>query len=314
LSATISMYAYATIEPLADKKIVFHAVDRNQCLEFPAKEHLEPDGDLDLLKGTYNRIVKDFTREPLAFKLTTYVDAPAGSGLGSSSTLVVSILGAFAEWLKFPLGEYDIAHLAYEIERNDLNFSGGKQDQYSAAFGGFNFIEFYSDDKVIVNPLRIKQKYITELEFNILLFYTSISRVSSNIIDMQVKNIQEERTDRLEAMHELKKQAFMLKEALLKGNLDDIGRILHYGWESKKRTASEVSNPLIDEIYQAALRAGATGGKISGAGGGGFTVFYCPGNSRYNVIEALKRFGGEFRRFNFTEHGLVTWTLNGNDS
>jgi len=314
LNTTISMYAYANIEPLESKRIILNAVDRNVCLEFGAESYLEPDGNLDLLKGVYNRIVRDFSGKPLSFRLSTHVDAPPGSGLGSSSTLVVAIVGAFAEWLRLPLGEYDIAKLAYEIEREDLGFAGGRQDQYAATFGGFNFMEFNSGSKVLVNPLRIKQDNKIELEFNLILFYTSISRLSSKIIEIQSRNIHEGSEERLEAMHDLKKQAFMLKEALLTERLDDIGEILHYGWKCKKKTASEVSSPQIDEMYETALGAGATGGKISGAGGGGFVFFYCPGNTRYQVIEALKKFGGEFRRYNFTDYGLVTWKAGGRNS
>jgi len=311
LNATISMYAYATIEPLDSGKIILHAIDKNEIIELPVQEQLEINGELNLLKGVYNRIVRDFTKKPLSFKLTTYVDAPPGSGLGSSSTLVVSLVGAFAEWLSLPLGEYDIARLAYDIERVDLNLSGGKQDQYAATFGGFNFMEFYENDKVIVNPLRIKQDFITELEFNLILFYSNISRDSSKIIEAQSKNINGKQSSRLEAMHTLKKQAYIFKEALLTGKIGDIGGILHYGWEAKKKTATEVTNPVINEIYETARNAGASGGKISGAGGGGFTIFYCPGNSRYNVIDALNKLGGEFRRYNFTNDGMISWSSNG---
>ena len=309
LNATISMYAYATIEPRTDGKIVFNSIDRKETIEYPSKEFLEIDGNLDLLKGIYNRIVKDFTKKPLSFTLSTYVDAPPGSGLGSSSTLVVSVIGAFTEWLKLPLGEYDIAHLAYEIERKDLGMAGGKQDQYAATFGGFNFMEFYDNDKVIVNPLRIKPEIINELQFNILLYYTGTSRLSSKIIEAQVQNVNKKKEKSIEAMHKLKEQAILMKEAVLKGELNKIGEILDYGWKYKKQMAEGITNPVIDEIYETAKKAGATGGKISGAGGGGFMMFYCPGNTRYKVIEALQKFGGEFRRFQFTKNGLETWSI-----
>jgi D-glycero-alpha-D-manno-heptose-7-phosphate kinase len=309
LNATISMYAYASIKPRKNDKIVLNSLDRDERIELEANKELNIDGKLDLLKGVYNRIVKDFTKEPFSFELSTYVDAPAGSGLGSSSTLVVAILSAFSEWLHLPLGEYEIAHLAYEIERNDLGFAGGKQDQYAATFGGFNFMEFHNGN-VIVNPLRIKREYINELQLNILLFYTGTSRLSSKIIDAQIANVNAKKEQSLEAMHKLKEQALLMKEALLKGKLDEIGEILNYGWQSKKLMTNEISNALIDEIYEEALKAGATGGKISGAGGGGFMMLYCPGNNRYKVIEALQKYGGEFRRYQFTNYGVETWKIN----
>ncbi len=309
LNATISMYAYATIEPRNDNKIVFKSIDRGETFEYLSTKFLDIDGNLDLLKGIYNRIVKDFTKEALSFELSTYVDAPPGSGLGSSSTLVVSIIGAFAEWLKLPLGEYDIAHLAFEIERKDLEMAGGKQDQYAATFGGFNFMEFFNNDKVIVNPLRIKTEIINELQFNILLYYTGTSRLSSKIIEAQVKNVDKKKEKSIEAMHKLKEQAVLMKEAILKSELDKIGEILDYGWQYKKQMAAGITNPIIDEIYETAIKSGATGGKISGAGGGGFMIFYCPKNTRYSVIEALQKFGGEFRRFQFTKYGLETWRV-----
>jgi len=218
--------------------------------------------------------------------------------------LVVAVIGAFAEWLKLQLGEYDIAHLAFEIERIELKQAGGKQDQYAATFGGFNFMEFYDNHKVIVNPLRIKQEIIDELQHNLLLYYTGTSRLSSKIIEAQVESVKAGKEDPVKAMHKLKEQAILMKEAILKGNLDEVGEILHFGWEHKKQMAEGITNPVIEDIYETALKAGATGGKISGAGGGGFMMFYCPKNTKYKVIEALKKFGGEFRRYQFTKYGV----------
>lgn len=309
LNATISMYAYATLEPRTDGKIVLKTMDRGEYLESDSATHLSLEGGMDLLKGVYNRIVKDYTDKPLSFTLSTYVDAPAGSGLGTSSTLVVAILGAFVEWLQLPLSEYDIAQLAFEIERVDLGMAGGKQDQYTAAFGGVNFMEFHEGNKVLVNPLRIKSKYLYELENNIILYYTSTSRVSAKIIDDQTANIKQKKAKPLEAMHKLKEQAFMMKEALLKGNLDVFGDILNFGWKFKKQLASSITNPDIDRIYDAALAAGASGGKISGAGGGGFMIIYCPGNSRFEVANMLSKEPGTVYKFGFTETGLSTWKI-----
>jgi len=309
LNATISMYAYATIEPTNDDKITFQ-VPANQMFETcDASKELCPAGAFVLHKGVYNRIVKDFTQKPLSFRLTTHVDAPAGSGLGTSSTLVVAILGAFVEWLKLPLGEYDMAYLAYLIEREDLSMAGGKQDQFAATFGGINFMEFYKDNKVIVNPLRIRQRFQDELSLNLMLYYTQTSRVSAKIIEMQSKNVNDKNQDSIEAMHRLKEQAIWMKEAILKGEIDEIGKILDFGWKHKKQMAQGITNPLLDEIYETAIKAGATGGKVSGAGGGGFMAFYCPSTTRYAVEKALSEFGGQVKRYEFTSEGLKTWTI-----
>ena len=308
LNATISHYAHATIEPIEENGIIIQALDQKQEQRFEWNNQLPIDGRLDLLKGVYNRIQKDYGLPITSFRLSTFVDAPAGSGLGTSSTLVVAIIGAFTEMLKLPLGEYDIAHYAYDIERNDLRLAGGKQDQYAATFGGVNFMEFYRDDKVIVNPLRIKPDYLRELENNLVLYFTATSRESATIIKEQQKNVAEKNEKSIEAMHQLKEQARMMKEALLKGRLHEIGEILDYGFQQKRNMAKNISNDAIEALYEAVKKAGATGGKISGAGGGGFMIFYCPGNSRYKVIETLNKFGGEVKPYRFTKEGLSTWT------
>lgn len=308
LNATVSLYANASIEPIDDRQIILNAVDRGEEQVFDLAKKLPIDGKLDLLKGVYNRIQKDHQTPETGFKLSTFVDAPAGSGLGTSSTLVVAIIGAFAEMLKLPMGEYDTAHYAYDIERKDLQLAGGKQDQYAATFGGVNFMEFYADDKVVVNPLRVKQKILFELENNLLLYYTSTNRDSGKIIEQQAKNVTDKKESSIEAMHQLKEQAQMMKEALLKGRLNEIGEILDFGFMQKRKMAEGISNSLMEEIYESAKAAGATGGKISGAGGGGFMIFYCPGTSKHNVIRSLEKFGGEHRNYQFVEHGLTTWT------
>jgi D-glycero-alpha-D-manno-heptose-7-phosphate kinase len=308
LNATVSLYAYATIEPIDSPTISLYAPDRQESLELELAPQLTIDGSFDLARSAYNSMVTRYGAVPSGFRLTTYVDAPAGSGLGTSSTLMVAILGAFAEWLRVPLGEYDIAHLAYEVERVELGMAGGKQDQYAAAFGGVNYMEFYAADKVIVNPLRIKPDYLHELEHNLLLYFTGTSRLSSTIIAAQSKSVTNNNTISIDAMHGLKAQAQMMKEALLRGLIDEIGPILDYGFKFKRQMAAGISNDSMEEIYEIARTAGATGGKISGAGGGGFMMFYCPGNSSYKVREALEGRGGRFRRYGFTQAGLATWS------
>ena len=309
LNATINLFAHTTIIPTDDGEIHLEAQDMDLAETLSSSECLEPTGKLALLKGVYNRVIKDYVKKPLSFKMYTNVDAPPGSGLGSSSTLVVSILGAFAEWQNIPLGEYDLAHLAYEIERIDLGLAGGRQDQYAATFGGFNFMEFYKDDKVIVNPLRIKQRYAAELEHNLVLFYMGSSRESAKIIEKQTANIANNDEKSLEATHRLKEQSIKMKEVILLGKTDEIGKVMQYGWESKKMMAKGISNPEIDKIYETALANGATGGKISGAGGGGYFFFYCPEVSRTKMIASLEPFGVKAQHYNFTRQGLYTYTL-----
>ncbi|MCC9166586.1 GHMP family kinase ATP-binding protein [Pontibacter harenae] len=308
LNATINKFAYATLIPLDTPLVTLKCFDINQHQSFENIDYFDlDDKNLRLIKGIHNRIKKEFKVEkPLYYQLETFVDAPPGSGLGSSSTLVVAIVAAFAEWLGLPLGEYDIAQLAYSIEREDLGLSGGKQDQYAAAFGGFNFMEFYTD-RVVVNPLRIKEEYINELEYSLIQYYTGTSRLSSKIIDAQVKNVADKSSKSIEAMHALKKFAYNMKESLLRGNVRDIGRLLHESWISKKDMADEISNPVVDEIYEAAMKSGALGGKISGAGGGGYMMFYAESNSLYDVINVLNQFGGQVERVQFYNKGVITW-------
>jgi len=309
LNATVSLSAYATLEPIEEDKIILRALDRNESETHELLQRLPINGTLDLLKGVYNRIQQDYNFPLSGFILSTFVDAPAGSGLGTSSTLVVAILGVFVEKYKLPLSDYEIAQYAYSIERVDLQLAGGKQDQYAATFGGVNFMEFYKDDKVIVNPLRIKPHYLHELENNLVLYFTATSRESATIIKEQVKNVTNNNEKSIEAMHQLKEQAKMMKEALLQGKLNDIGEILDYGFQQKRLMAANISNQSLENIYDVAKAYGATGGKISGAGGGGFMIFYCPNNTRYAVINALNNFGGAIKKYQFIKYGLTTWTV-----
>ncbi len=310
LNVTIDMYAYCTIEPTEDNKIVFIAPDVNETFECESKSRIEIDNQLLLHKGIYNRIVKDFNNgKPLSFKMTTYSDAPAGSGLGSSSTMVVAIIKAYMEWLNLPLGEYDMAHLAYEIEREDLKLSGGKQDQFAATFGGFNFMEFYENDRVIVNPLRIKNWIKNEIENSLILYYTGTSRESAKIIDEQIKNTKLGVEESLKAMHELKSSATVMKNAILKGDFDGLANSLKEGWLSKKKMSSSISNPLIENMYDFIMNNGGKAAKVSGAGGGGFMMIICDPKDRYTLVEKLKETDGEVILVQLTEKGAQAWYL-----
>lgn len=310
LSATIDRYAYAVIRPLQEPRVRFVATDQQMENTQLLSDSLEIDGSLDLHKAVYRAIIRDFNNgEPIPLELSTFCDAPAGSGLGSSSTLVVVMIRAFAELLNLPLDDYTIAQLAYRIERIDCNLQGGRQDQYSATFGGFNYMEFYANERVVVNSLRIKNWIICELEACLILFYTGVSRESARIIADQSSNVQAGLIDAVEAMHGLKQEALIMKECLLKGDFEGIVNSMLHGWESKKRSARTVSNPHIEEIYDAAIKAGAQAGKVSGAGGGGFMIFFVPPVRRMNVIRELSRFQGQISNCHFTKHGTQAWKI-----
>jgi D-glycero-alpha-D-manno-heptose-7-phosphate kinase len=311
LNATIDQYAYCTIEETKAGSIVINASDLNAKIKYPSALSLPVDGNLDLHKGVYNRIVQLLgLKNPLSFKLTTYCDVPPGSGLGTSSTMVVAILRAFTEWLNLPLGDYDMAHLAYQIERVDLGLRGGKQDQYAATFGGFNFIEFYKDDRVIVNPLRMKRWVVDELEVSMVLFYTGASRSSDIIIREQQKNTMTGKKLPVEATHRIKENSYIMKDFLLKGEIIHFAKALGKEWENKKKMAASITNKHIEKIYDAAIKSGAYGGKVSGAGGGGFMFFTIDPTRRVELIKALEQFNAKVLPFHFSEDGCQGWKIN----
>ncbi len=311
LNATIDHYAFCTIEETGGNSVIINAADLNCSKRYRSALELPVDGQLDLHKGVYNRIVKDFgITKPLSFRMTTWCDAPPGSGLGSSSTMVVAILKAFAEWLNLPLGDYDMAYLAYKIERVDLGLRGGKQDQYAATFGGFNFIEFYNDDRVIVNPLRIKQWIVDELEASMILFYTGASRASDKIIREQQENTRKGKQMQIEATHSIKQSSFIMKEYLLKGDIKGFAGTMGREWENKKKMAASITNKHIENIYDTAMSSGAYGGKVSGAGGGGFMFFITDPVRKLSLISALGKFNGKILNFHFSENGCQGWKIN----
>lgn len=309
LNVTIDRYAYCTIEPTSDGRIEFIAKDRKESFSSESVPRLDTSGVLPLHKGMYNRIMQDFCRDrKLSFRMTTYSDAPAGSGLGSSSTMTVAMLKAYTEWLKLPFGEYDMASLACRVEREDLHFSGGKQDQYAATFGGLNFIEFGSS-QVVVNPLRVRKWIRNELESRLVLYYTGTSRDSATIIDEQIKNTRKGDSRSLEGMHELKRSAYEMKRAILQGDFKGVMDCLNAGWEAKKKTSSVVSNPRIEAMYQLVMASGGQAAKISGAGGGGFMMVLCDPRERYGLVEKLRDTEGTVMLTSFTEKGAQAWTL-----
>jgi D-glycero-alpha-D-manno-heptose-7-phosphate kinase len=310
LNATIDRYAYAVIKTLDGSNVRFVATDQQIEKIKSISEPLLLDGELDLHKAVYNTMIQRYNGgKPIPIELSTFCDAPAGSGLGSSSTVVVTMIRAFAELLNLPLDDYTIAQLAFKIERIDCGMQGGRQDQYSATFGGFNFMEFYANERAVINPLRIKNWIICELEASLLLYYTGVSRESAKIIADQSNNVKTGLADAMDAMHNIKGEALVMKECLLKADFDGIVESMRKGWESKKRSAKTVSNSQIENIYDVAISAGALAGKVSGAGGGGFMMFFVPPDKRMNVIRSLNRFDGQVSNCHFTKYGTQAWRV-----
>lgn len=310
MNATIDRYVYCTIETLPGEEVILESHDLDRTARYPAAAPLPVDGALDLPKAVYNRVVRDYLggRAP-ALRIATFSEAPAGSGLGSSSTLVVAVLQAFAEFFALPLGEYDVAHLAFAIERQDLGLHGGRQDQYAATFGGFNFMEFRARDAVIVNPLRIKPQVISELESQILLCFTGVSRDSAGIIAQQSRNVTSGAAKPIEAMHRLKASAIAMKESLLKGDLAGVAATLREGWDSKREMAAGISTDTIEAAMHLAMTSGAIAGKVSGAGGGGFIMLMVPLARRRGLLAALTERGYRAEGCRFTAEGATAWRV-----
>lgn len=302
LSATINQYAFASMRPRRDPKLSIASLDYDVVAKYDHPRRMRFDGNLDLIKAVVRAM-----KVRRGADLWLHSDAPPGSGLGSSSTMVVALIGLLSEWLKRPLSPYELAELAYRIERVDFGLAGGRQDQYASAFGGFNLIEFHRDS-TLVNPLRIRPDVLSELEYRLLLCYMGQTRQSAKIIDRQVSAYKKGEGATVEALHRLKAQTFEMKKALLLGEIDAIGELLHEAWEQKKRLAEDISNTQIDRLYQLARREGAIGGKMPGAGGGGYFLFLTRFDRKHRVAAALEKHGGQVVPFQFERRGLLTWS------
>jgi D-glycero-alpha-D-manno-heptose-7-phosphate kinase len=309
LNATIDRYAYAFIAPSEDGRTHFAARDLGIEESFsPAADTLRA-SRLAIHGGVYRRMMAEFNGGVLRpLSITSYVDAPAGSGLGSSSALVVALVEAFRTLLGLPLGLYDVAHLAFEIERIDLGLAGGKQDHYAAAFGGANFIEFLAGDRVIVNPLRVPRGVMNELEASLVTCFSGVSRRSEAIIEEQQRRMAVPASEAVTSLHQLKGDAIEMKQALLRGEIRHMAEILNRSWLAKKRTAAGVSTQLIDDLYATAMSHGALAGKVSGAGGGGFVMFIVPPPRRITLIRALGEAGVHASSVHFTTEGAESWS------
>ncbi|MBM3287803.1 MAG: GHMP kinase [Candidatus Eisenbacteria bacterium] len=320
LSTTIDKYVYATLRTRDDALLSLTSLDYDISETHPAETELPIDGSLDLLKGVVNHfrqvsLARSGARRgghsvgfPSGFDLLVHTDAPPGSGLGASSTLVATLVGLFREWLSEPLTNYEIAELTYRIERLDLKIAGGRQDQYAATFGGFNFIEFFSDHTV-VNPLRIRREVVNELEYSMLLCYTGGTRLSAHIVENQTRSYREGNPKVVHSLDRMKDLTFEMKSVLLRDRVQGFGELLHEAWIEKKNLDPAITSGQIDRLYEVARAAGATGGKILGAGGGGYLLCFCPFDRKQAIARALEGEGGALVPFALEERGLQTWSV-----
>ncbi len=302
ISATINRYAYGSLRPRTDEQVCVQSLDFGMTATYTVADRLVYDGKLDHVKAAITNV--GVLRS--GFDLFLHTDAPPGSGLGASSAMMVSLVGLLNEWQRIALDEYEIADYAFRIERQELAIPGGRQDHYAATFGGFNFIEFLAD-RVIVNPLRVPRNVQNELQYNLLLVFTGRSRLSAQIIEDQVQRQVSGTRESAAALRELKRLSVEVKNCLLGQRLDVFGSLLHEEWQQKKRMSPRISTPEIDTVYDAAIAAGASGGKVTGAGGGGFMLFYCPNETRHEVAKRLVEMGCSVADFSFEPFGLQTW-------
>ena len=302
LSATIDRYAYGSLSPRSDDQVSIESVDFGMSLNFPVTEDPVLDGKLDLVKAAIRRLRRgDFGGYDLVLRSNT----PPGSGLGSSSTMMVTLVGLLHEFYGLRPDPYEVAQLAYAIEREDLGIKGGYQDHYAATFGGFNFIEFGS--QVVVNPLRISDVTVHELEFSLLLCFTGVTRESANIIADQTNRVVNAQADTVAGLRAQKELALQMKSALLRGKIHEFGDLLGAAWHEKQRLSPMITTPRIQEAFEIALRHGAISGKVTGAGGGGFILFFCDFNKKHRVAAALEQFGVTVTEFSFEPKGVTAW-------
>lgn len=304
LNATINRYAYGALAPREDDTVAVESVDFGLAVDYAADDPLAFDGRLDLVKAAIRKLGRG------GFNLFLHSNAPPGSGLGSSSSVMVALIGLLKEFHRMPLTDYEIARLAFTVEREDLGIRGGLQDQYAATFGGFNYIEM-DGDRVVVNPLRIPADVVHELEHNMLLAYTGRTRASDHIIEDQTSRVEQSDAAALEGLRMQKRLAAEMKDALLQRRVTEFGELLGTAWEYKKKLSPRIATSFIDEAYQEARRQGALGGKVTGAGGGGYMLFFCPFQRKHRVADALIRMGAEVTEFEFAHEGLTTWSIDG---
>ena len=303
LSTTIGMYAVGSLSVRKDNQVNIFSVDYDELVHYELGNEINEGDKLSFLRSVIKRL-----NPPRGINLYLHSDAPPGTGLGSSGAISALIVGLINHAFNLMLTKYEMARIAYEVEHDDLGRAVGRQDHYAAVFGGMNFMEFTRAD-TIVFPLRVEPWILEELGYHLQMFYTRKKRDSNDIVASQVKFYQEKRQSTIAALSEMKDLTRRMTACLLQGKLKDFGHHLHEAWSQKQRMNPGTVNPYLSELYEEARRNGAVGGKLLGAGGGGFFVFFTPFTKKGKVAEALGRLGAQATPLAFDFGGMQTWQV-----
>ena len=302
ISATINKYCYATLVKRADTKITIDS-DIGEEIIANSRNDLIYDGRFDLIKAVINMLKPDF-----GFELYLHNDVPPGRGLGSSASLAVLLISMISYLQDLMYDDYKIAEIAYKVEREQLKIGGGWQDQYAAVTGGFNFMEFNAE-KTIIYPLRLKEETVNEFNERMLLCYVGNIHSSGDMHQHQAQTFMKSEDEIFSNLNETKSVAIEIKDALLTNHLENIGLLLNKSWENKKKLSPTISTPMIDYLYTIGMKNGAYGGRLLGAGGGGYLLFFFSPRQRNRLTRALEKAGGEIMNFHFEFKGMQHWLV-----
>ena len=298
LSTSINKYFYTVLSARTDGRIQVISSDLRLFGNWNDLASLPGSGGLQIPVA----VLKDLGSD-VAADLFLASEIPPGTGLGSSASVCVNLLKVLTTYLRRPLSKYDLAERAYGITRHGLGRHVGKQDEYAAAFGCLNYIDFLCDGTTRVDPVLIDPTILAALQSNLMLFFTGAAHQSWDILADQEKSTRLPSGAAIDALHEVKEAAALMREALRRGNLQHFGRLLDGAWQAKKRVSSKISNQRIDTLYALARAQGATGGKITGAGGGGFLLLYAEPDCRARVRAAMQEEGLQEMAFLFDQQG-----------
>ncbi|MBI2274145.1 MAG: CBS domain-containing protein [Bacteroidetes bacterium] len=302
INATVSIFSHSVLRIREDQKIFIHSLDLREVAEFDNLSlFLNYKGRFGLIQSVVRVINPKF-----GFELYLNSDFPMSSGLGGSAVVAASILGCFNQFRKDKWDQYELAELAFQAERFYLGVSGGWQDQYATVFGGLNFMEFNKDQNVI-HPIRLNKEILLELEESLVLCNTLTTHDSGNIHDDQKE--QTKKGDVKRMIQENVELTYTMRNHLLRGRLNEFGQCLDMAWELKRMFSSKITNPKLDEIYEKAKTNGVLGGKLLGAGGGGFFLFYVPPFKKHSILEWMNREGLVYTPFKFEDTGLQSWLV-----